>query len=247
MKAWVLLRGWTREARHWGSFPDLVSAAFPGVDVLTPDLPGCGVRNAERSPASIDGMVAAVRAAVGGPGPWGLAGISMGGMIAIEWARRFPSEIAAGCLVNTSAYPFAMPWERLRPRNYGTIAHLFAGSHTPLERERVVLGMTSNAHGHDEAVAAEWARYARERPVSSANAGRQLTAAARFVAPGTAPPVPWLVLCSAQDRLVDPACSRRLAHAWRVPLQEHPTAGHELMLDDAPWVAARMAEAFRPT
>ena len=41
---WVLLRGLTREAGHWGSFPNQLRKALGGTPVLTLDLPGAGTR-----------------------------------------------------------------------------------------------------------------------------------------------------------------------------------------------------------
>ena len=61
MTRWVLLRGLSREARHWGPLPDLLAQALPGARVLTPDLPGNGRRWRERSPNRIDAMVDALR------------------------------------------------------------------------------------------------------------------------------------------------------------------------------------------
>ena len=40
----------------------------------------------------------------------------------------------------------------------------------------------------------------------------------------------------ARDQLVDPACSAQLAAAWKADLEVHPEAGHDLPLDDGPWV-----------
>jgi pimeloyl-ACP methyl ester carboxylesterase len=81
----------------------------------------------------------------------------------------------------------------------------------------------------------------RARPISRANALRQLLSAARFHAPALAPEVPLLVLASRQDALVDPRCSRRVAELWRADFAEHPTAGHDLPLDDGPWVAQQIS------
>ena len=72
--------------------------------------------------------------------------------------------------------------------------------------------------------------------MSGANAVRQLWAAARFSTPREAPRLPLLVLVSAADGLVDPRCSQRLALAWGAELRTHPTAGHDLPLDDGAWV-----------
>jgi predicted alpha/beta hydrolase family esterase len=83
---------------------------------------------------------------------------------------------------------------------------------------------------------AEWAGYAQQNPVSRRNALRQLIAAARYEAPVSKPVPPLLILASAQDRLVNPRCSRTLATRWNVTYVEHSTAGHDLPLDDAPWV-----------
>ena len=88
----------------------------------------------------------------------------------------------------------------------------------------------------------EWTRLAGEHPVSTRNALRQLVAAARFRAPPMRPPVPMLVLCGGRDALVSPECSLTLARCWDLPVHLHPGAGHDLPLDDGPWVAARIKE-----
>ena len=247
MTTFVLLRGWAREARHWGDFTRQLAEAIPGARVATPDLPGAGARNADESPKHIRGYVDALRTALGDDGiapPYHLVGVSMGGMVAIEWARRYPAEIAAAALINTSALRFSWPHERLRPSIWGTVMHISRLRDDAVARERAVLGMVSNLHASDEALARTWAGYADERPISLHNAMRQLGAAATFHAPRKPPPVRWLVLCSTADRMVNPCCSHRLARAWNVALREHPTAGHELTVDDGPWVARQIAEAF---
>jgi hypothetical protein len=44
----------------------------------------------------------------------------------------------------------------------------------------------------------------------------------------------------AGDRLAHPTCSGRLAEALAAPLVVHPTAGHELPLDDPDWLLAQL-------
>jgi hypothetical protein len=51
-----------------------------------------------------------------------------------------------------------------------------------------------------------------------------------------------LVLTSASDALVNPICSYNLAAQWQTALAVHPAAGHDLPLDDAPWVARRVRD-----
>jgi len=79
-------------------------------------------------------------------------------------------------------------------------------------------------------------------PVSRKNALRQLLAATRYRPPLTEPKVPLLVLSSLGDGLVDPRCSGMLTALWHCAGATHPWAGHDLTLDDGPWVAARIRE-----
>jgi pimeloyl-ACP methyl ester carboxylesterase len=92
-----------------------------------------------------------------------------------------------------------------------------------------------------------WAALARERPVRPANALRQLAAAARYSASPMRPATPTLVLTSARDRLVDSSCSRKLAQAWQAGLAVHPSAGHDLPLDDPDWLITEVKRHCPPT
>ncbi|MBT9595745.1 MAG: alpha/beta hydrolase [Vitreoscilla sp.] len=247
---WVLLRGLTRERRHWGPVPDMLRAAWPGVRVLTPDLPGNGSLHTERSPARVAAMVDAIRRQLREQGvapPVHLLALSLGGMVAVEWAARWPAEVAGAVLVNTSLRPFSAFHQRLRPANYPALARLaWGGGAGPRAREQAILQLTSARPADHEALLDEWAAWRVEQPVSPSNAVRQLLAAARYRAPAQPPAVPMLVLASAGDRLVDPACSRRLAAAWGLPLDEHPHAGHDLPLDDPRWVVEQVTRWLAP-
>lgn len=243
---WVLLRGLMREQRHWGRFPNQLAETVVGAEVVTPDLPGNGQRHALRSPTTVADMVAFCRRdllARGVPPPYSLLALSLGGMVAVEWASRHPGELTRCVLINTSMRPHSRFHERLRWQNYGAIARLLLGGGVD-QQERLILRLTSR-HG-DAAERAgllnRWLGYQREFPVTRANALRQLWAAARFRAPAARPAVPLLVLSSAGDQLVDPRCSRRLAEAWQAEHREHPDAGHDLPLDDGAWVAGQVGK-----
>lgn len=241
---WLLLRGWTREARHWCSFPAQLAAALPGARVVALDLPGNGRLAATPSPTRIGAMVDALRAQAPAGSSY-LLGLSLGAMAAIEWARRHPDEVAGCVLVNTSLRPFNAFHERLRPAAYASVLRILLQGNAHA-RERGILRLTSTG-APSPALVSEWARYAEERPVSRVNALRQLVAAARYRAPEAAPPVPVLVLASRRDRLVDWQCSAALARLWNAPISIHPSAGHDLALDDGAWVAARVKDWLRPT
>ncbi len=240
---WVLLRGLVRERRHWGAFPAQLQAALPGSAILAPDLPGNGSRCHETSPATVDGMVAALRAQLQSSGvhrPVNVLALSLGAMVATQWRARYPGEIGRSILVNTSMRPFSPFYQRLRWRNYPAIVRALAAG-TPASREALVLRLTSERHGADDTLLRQWTAWQRECPVTRANALRQLLAASRFRAPDASGGGPVLLLNGARDRLVDPRCSRRLAQAWSVELRTHPDAGHDLPLDDGAWVARQVA------
>lgn len=246
MTTWVLLRGLTRETAHWNGFDErLATALGTGHCVLTLDLPGNGTLHQVRSPDRVAGMTSACRAELGRRGlaaPYVLVAMSLGGMVALDWAAGAPREVAGCVLINTSLRGLSPFWQRLQPRNYLTLAGLMAPGRTPLQREQAVLAMTSNQPAGQGDTAAGWAAVARQRPVTRSNALRQLLAAARYRAPSPAPPVAALLLASARDRLVSVQCSRRIAAAWGWPLRLHPDAGHDLPLDDPVWVEQQVCD-----
>jgi pimeloyl-ACP methyl ester carboxylesterase len=237
---WVFLRGLAREARHWDHFPEDFHAFHPDAEIVALDLPGAGNRHAERAPASVDGLVEACRSQVDlTAGPVYLLGLSLGGMACAQWACRHPEEVAGAVLLNTSMRPFNGMHRRLRPRNVPALARIVMDNDRA-RREAGILALTSRDAASREDLVARWAQFARERPMSRGTIVRQLWAAARYRARRRAPKVPLLVLASAADRLVDPDCSRAIARAWNAPIAIHPTAGHDITLDDGPWVAAQV-------
>jgi pimeloyl-ACP methyl ester carboxylesterase len=250
--SWVLLRGLTREARHWGDFADQLARALPGsaqetTRVLALDLPGNGVFHHEASPTSVTAMADFARAqllARGLPPPYRIVAMSLGGMVAADWALRHPQEVDRLVLVNTSMRPLGSVTERLRPGNWLPLALVAArwNNATHAARaERTVHRLTCNRATQEDADIAAWTRIRKDAPVSAANVWGQLKAAAAFTM--TAPPLcPTLVLSSAADHLVHPRCSARLAGAWQAVHHIHPWAGHDLPHDDADWVCRRIAD-----
>jgi pimeloyl-ACP methyl ester carboxylesterase len=245
LTTWILLRGLMREQRHWGRFPGQLARALPGATLITPDLPGNGIHHARTSPTTVADIVAFCRhdlQARGVPPPYSLLALSLGGMVAVEWASRHPDEIDRAVLINTSMRPFSRFHQRLRWRNYPDILRTLLDGGVDAQ-ERLILRLTSR-HGDaaDRAgLLRRWLDYQRQYPVARANALRQLWAAARYRAPATRPAAPLLVLSSSGDQLVDPRCSQQLAQAWHAPHRVHPDAGHDLPLDDGDWVAAQVA------
>lgn len=244
---WVLLRGLTRESGHWGAFvPHLARALPPGTALLTPDLPGNGALHHLDSPDRVEAMVETLRAGLlagGVPPPYHLLAMSLGAMVAVAWAQAYPRELRGAVLINTSLRPFSPFWRRLRPAQYPRVLRLALRPPTePLLWEQAILAMTTRHPPDPAATLAHWVVLRRRHPVSHANAWRQLLAATRFKAGRAAPTVPMLVLHSAADALVHPACSAAVARHWNLPIRQHPSAGHDLPLDDPAWVARQVGD-----
>lgn len=241
MSTWIFLRGLTRERRHWGDFVAQFQVSVTGSRVVALDLPGNGSLYQESSPLRVDSMVAHCRqqlAHLGIKPPYNLLAMSLGAMVAVDWSSRHPQEIAANVLINTSMRPFSPFYQRLRPANYGALLKLAFSDATSETWERTVLRISSNL-AIDE-ILPHWASMRMECPVSRANALRQLVAAAGFRAPETKPLAPTLILASEQDHLVSVECSKALARHWQCALRVHTNAGHDLTLDDGPWVSAQV-------
>jgi len=244
MSTWVLLRGLTRESRHWGEFPDLLRAQIGDGRVIALDLPGNGRLNAQPSPTRVEDAAGVCREALRQRGlspPYHLLAMSLGAMVALAWATAHAEDLQGCVLINTSSRTFSPWFRRLKPRNAGRLLALLS-SNDPQAIEAIVLSLTSRHPTHPPAdVLAQWVGWRVENPVSRANALRQLWAAARFSPPREAPTVPMLVLAGAGDTLVDPRCSSQLAAHWGAELRIHPTAGHDLPLDDGAWVAQQVS------
>lgn len=242
MSVWVLLRGLTRERGHWGAFPRQLAERVSPARIVTLDLPGNGRLHHQRSPVRVSDMIAPCRAqlqALGLPGPYCLVAMSLGAMVAIAWAGAYPDEIERCVLINTSVRPFSPFHRRLRPSSYLPLLRLLA-SRDDHASEAIILGLTSRTH--PAAVLDDWVALRRDHRVSRLNALRQLLAAARFRAPARPPSALTLILSGAADALVDPRCSEALAARWRLPLVLHASGGHDLPLDDGPWVAGRISD-----
>ena len=244
---WILLRGLVREARHWGPFTGRLQEAFPRDTVVTPDLPGCGLRKSEKSPLSIDGYAAAIEDEIAAlPGPRVMVALSLGGMVALSLRQRRPELLQGLVLINSSAAWLSPCFRRVRPAAWpNLLASLWRLN--PASREAGILRLVSNSPEARTEALPLWTRIQKDRPLNRLSALRQLTAAASFRLPAECPelPSPVLVLSSQQDRLVHPSCSTLLARHLKAPQIIHPGAGHDLPLDAPAWLLHQLGDFRR--
>jgi pimeloyl-ACP methyl ester carboxylesterase len=240
MTTWVLLRGLMRESRHWGEFLPLLHEKLSEQGehtIITLDLPGNGSLYQQTSLISITLMANYCHEQMARhPPPYSVLALSLGAMVAVEWARQYPAEIEKLVLINTSLAPYNPFYHRLRPGNYAALFLRLARS-TAWQREELILRLTS---AKDRSrLLPEWAQYAEQYPISRKNIVRQLVAAMRYRA--EKPQVPLLLLAGEKDKLVNVKCSLTLARLWGCEIRLHPMAGHDLPLDDPAWVAQQIA------
>jgi pimeloyl-ACP methyl ester carboxylesterase len=239
----VLVRGLAREAGHWGRFDRELLDRWPDATIEHCDLPGNGEHWREPSPIDTADMAARLRERVWATSERApiLLAISLGAMVCLDWRQRWPTDALAGVVaINTSAGRLCRPWQRMQPPALLKTLRSLAEPN-PVARELAILALTTTQHGHDTTLAERHAALHAARPIARHNVLRQMLAAARFRARAEPLAVPLLLLCSAGDRMVDPACSRILARALAGELAVHPNAGHDLPLDDPHWCVERMA------
>jgi len=239
---WLLIRGLCRQQQHWEDFPIKLAQQLNS-QVLCCDIPGTGTEWQRLTPASMTDITLQLRQQFQQQNPnvsypIRLLGISMGGMICTEWAKLFPNEIEHMVFINTSFKQFSPIYQRLKFSKLTTLIRIL--SSTPLRQEQLILDMTSHTQHNSQALAQRWCDYAEQQPVSRQNALRQLYAASHFSPPSNAPIEHILLLASSHDQLVDVRCSTAIASQWHCPIHYHPTAGHDLPLDDGHWICQRI-------
>lgn len=236
----LLLRGLMREQRHWGEFKDLMQKRFPESRIITPDIPGNGKNYRSLSPNSIVEITDSLRHELNRITDLrqiNIIALSMGGMSAIDWMCRYPEEIRSAVLINTSARSFSPFFQRLRWQSYLPVVLLIIQE--PQRQENLILKLTSNLHTNDAELLRRWQSWRQQYPVSKKSAFNQLLASCAFKAKQQ-PVQPVLIVSSKADQLVDYRCSLALHRAWRTDYLEHPTAGHDLPLDDPDWLVEKI-------
>ncbi len=122
--ALVLLHGWGAHHRVWD---ELALRLGKDMRVIAPDLPGHGAAPM-LAPFTIEHMVDQLAAAA--PTQCVVVGWSLGGQLALAWARRYPQQVARLMLIAaTPQFVSAADWP------HGMAPEVFAEFATSLERD----------------------------------------------------------------------------------------------------------------
>jgi len=239
----LLLRGLMREIRHWGDFPVVLAKQENIENVVCLDLPGIGENKDKTFPLSMGEVVNSLRndfLAIKGDQPWAIVGISLGGMIALEWQKEFFTDFKKIIIINSSALNTSPTWHRLKPKALMTCLKSLKSSSNET-REAAILKMVSNKYANDPETLRKWVKIANECPMNKITAIRQLAVAAKFTAPKKLN-IPGLVISSRADNMVAWQCSKQLAKRYNTKLVLHSSAGHELALDEPDWLAKNISQ-----
>lgn len=115
---WLLLRGLMREADHWGDFPKDLETQEGVSEVVCLDLPGVGTESSRIFIPSIKQAVEDLRSRFKihlkdrDDEEWGILGISLGGMIAMQWVHDYPHDFKKIIVMNSSSKELPV-WKRL--------------------------------------------------------------------------------------------------------------------------------------
>lgn len=243
LKNIILLRGLVREKRHWYNFDQLLEQKIPKVKTFMLEMPGVGTKWNLPSPTSINQFVDVLRPELlslkmSYNGPFYILAMSMGGMITLQWASRFPEDFNGAIIVNSSAKDLLPPWKRMSPQTMLMISKLFFKNNLK-EREREILKATTNMVKCEGEILDLWTKYEEQFPISRDTFLRQITSAASFKSPDKIS-IPLCFIASKSDRLANFKNSEAFAQKYAADLYLHEKAGHDLSLDDPYWLADKV-------
>lgn len=245
---WLLLRGLGRDSRHWGNFIPLLKNAFPTANIHTLDLPGTGESMHLNSPMKINHIVEQLRQQALQKNlletPLTFLGLSLAGMVTWHWGCKYPQDMNAGIMINSSFANLSPFYRRLRWQSLLRVGQIII-SNKPNARELAIVRLISNLNDPQrQKIAKTWSSLHQQNPIKKSNVLRQLIAAASFCPSYTATSVPFLLISSSSDRMVDFSCSQAIQNKFNIPLVCHPSAGHDLPLDDGSWLIEQCQNWF---
>ena len=152
----------------------------------------------------------------------------------LRWAELYPQQIESVAIINSSLKQFSPFYKRLLPRNYLMILKAI-GETDIFKQENMILQITSNKLQDTQLYLKSFATFASEYKILKFNIIRQLVLA-NNIKIKQLPRIPFKVIVSQNDRLVSSDCSVKIANNFSGGLYVHPTAGHDLPLDEPAWL-----------
>jgi pimeloyl-[acyl-carrier protein] methyl ester esterase len=240
----VMLHGW---AMHSGLWSPLLPRLIERYRLHLVDLPGHGYSDVLGPPLSLTRITEAVERAVAetsAPGPVMVLGWSLGGQIALEWARHDPARIGALVLMSTTpsfvqrpGWPFAMDERALR--RFGDELRV---AYRPTLKRFVALQVHGSEHERDAIASLRAQLFARGEPSPQSLTGSlELLAASDLRHEIAAISQPALVIAGDRDTITPIAAARWLASKLQhATLLTIPGAAHAPFLSHPEAVVAAL-------
>lgn len=240
----VLIRGLARCHCHWHTFPKLLEKKIEGSKVSFLDLPSMGTRNhldfSLNMKKNVDAIRQDYKEIISNKDPSLqpiIISISLGSMVNMAWAARYPKDFQKMILINSSSAD-VNPVYRLQPFALKCLTKALL-TLKEKDRERIAFELTSSMAPKDEIIS-EWAKCSQTYPMSKRSVLRQLLMASRFKCPQNITQ-DTLVLTARNDRLCNYKCSFEIHDKIKGSrLEFHPSAGHDIPLDDPMWVIEKI-------
>jgi len=236
----VLLRGLGRWSEHWLGFEGLLVSR--GLRVITIDGRGFGKSRQTKisSKMTMVDLADDVAQVLTKESPAGahLVGLSLGGMVAISLAAMNPQLVRSLMIVNSSVSASGM--KRLTRRALVSIIKVICRTKYSYQAltEAVLSAHTTAAKKN--AMAEAWSDIDGRHKIPLAQLWHQIIIARQFNGSMEMASLrcPVTVIRCAADRFVDPSNSDFIHRNIKgSQLISHPTAGHELAVDDPEWFA----------
>jgi pimeloyl-[acyl-carrier protein] methyl ester esterase len=243
----AMLHGWGMHSGLWSPFlPRLIER----YRMHLVDLPGHGYSDALGTPLSLSRIVEAVELAIAAtlePGPLMVLGWSLGGQVALEWARLRPERVDALVLMSTTpsflqrpGWPHAM--EETTLRQFGDELRV---AYRPTLQRFVTLQVQGSEHARNALGSLRSHLFARGEPSPQAlRESLELLASSDLRGGIGAISQPVLVIAGDRDTMTPVASAQWLASALpQATLVIVPGAGHAPFLSHPEAVVAAL-DAF---
>ena len=233
---YLLLRGLARNSKHWHGLDKGLSG-----EVILLDTIGNGTKSDLSSPLQISSHTEILRDEFyklrKHQEDWTIVGLSLGGMIALDWVSRFPNDFKKSFIINSSTNDVLYPWQRFDLFTFLKLPFLIFSNRA--NQEKTILSLTLNLKNVNSDLIDS--NLAIGEVTTRLNLIKQLISAAFFHSPEKID-IPLYFICSERDRLVNYKASLNLAKKYNSKVFIHPTAGHDIPLDDPNWLLKTILE-----
>ena len=234
----LLLRGINSDSRYWLDFPNEFSDE---IKLLIVDLPGTGKNIASKTPLSISDHVNFLRNEINADDlsrGLHIIGLSLGGMIAIQWLSMFPNEIKSVTAMSSTGGKIYSSIGRINPVNWFKLTFSIATDKIFRTNSfsKKLVSIVTNIHNNEPRknwIATKFSNLSMESRVSIFSTCRQIIAASNWSPDFSDSPELGkrvLLLKAKYDRFIPPKAVNRLHNMIPNSVLYEIPSGHQISL-----------------